>query len=375
MAERPIPLGAGLADDDLRQRDLVLAEGGPLAAAMRANELRAWTPATWLGEVWRWVIWMRVVRGFRAETTCAAYAESIGHFAMWVHDRGAAFDALAAADLDEWQKSLFLTRRMTAPSRLRALAALRSFYGWRSTRGLGVDVTAGYRGPRTAKRMPRKYTTAQLRAMFDGLRKHGQTLLRLRDETVLLFLLCTGLRREEMANLRIDQLDIAERAGLVRVFGKGAKERMVPFEGPVVKQMQRWLLERAEIPGLCTDRVFVGLARNWRGKPMAASGIEGIVARAARRAGLKDWGVHRFRVTFATQLYDDGVDIERIRVLMGHESIETTRRYLSVSQRLNQLRLKPYRQHQAMGTFPEDLPLWAKHLESMMHGNPLQPTR
>ena len=70
-----------------------------------------------------------------------------------------------------------------------------------------------------------------------------------------------------------------------------------------------------------------------------------------------------FRVTFATQLYDEGVDIERIRIVMGHESIETTRRYLAVSRRMRDVRLQPHRQHEVLGTRPVGFPLWAAHLQ------------
>ena len=72
-----------------------------------------------------------------------------------------------------------------------------------------------------------------------------------------------------------------------------------------------------------------------------------------------------FRVTFATALYDDGTDIERIRIVMGHESIETTRGYLAVSNRQRSVRLAPTRQHAALGTAPAGMPRWARALEGL----------
>ena len=98
--------------------------------------------------------------------------------------------------------------------------------------------------------------------------------------------------------------------------------------------------------------------------PLGPGGVERVVKRYAKLGNVRRWGVHVFRVTFATLLYDDGVDIERIRILMGHESIETTRRYISVSQRNRKDRLKPHRQHAALGTAPDGMPAWAKQLES-----------
>ncbi|HSX64295.1 MAG TPA: site-specific integrase, partial [Pseudoxanthomonas sp.] len=87
---------------------------------------------------------------------------------------------------------------------------------------------------------------------------------------------------------------------------------------------------------------------------------ETLVGHHAKEAKLREWGIHRFRVTFATQLYDDGADIETIRALMGHESIETTRRYLAVSERARRTRLSADRQHRVLGTKPTGTPLWAR---------------
>jgi site-specific recombinase XerD len=107
---------------------------------------------------------------------------------------------------------------------------------------------------------------------------------------------------------------------------------------------------------------------------MEKQAIERTVKRTAKRAGLGSWGVHRFRVTFATQLYDDGTDLERIRILMGHESIETTRRYVVVSDRMNRVRLRSNRQHEVLGTRPEGFPRWAREMEGKRNG-PVLPSR
>jgi site-specific recombinase XerD len=177
--------------------------------------------------------------------------------------------------------------------------------------------------------------------------------------------------------LRVDQLDlVSDRKGQVHVFGKGAKERTVPIVGPVVRELVKWLEVRSRIDQLHTDAVFVNLSRaGGLGAGLGVKGVENTVKRTARRAGLGSWGVHRFRVTFATMLYDDGTDIERIRVLMGHESIETTRRYLAVSSRMNRHSLKAHRQHAALGTVPDDLPLWAQDIERKRDGSSILPPR
>ena len=93
-------------------------------------------------------------------------------------------------------------------------------------------------------------------------------------------------------------------------------------------------------------------------KKLTLSGVERRVRQAARTAGLRQWGVHRFRVTFATLLYDDGAGIEEIRNLLGHESIETTRRYIDVSERARKTRLSASAQHVALGTRNTSGPRW-----------------
>lgn len=365
LAIKPAPLlGAGEAS----QRVQVLAAPGSLGAVMRAFETRAWRSPEFPREVWLWVLFLTIVRGYRGETTVADYVAHVARFGEWAEDAGYDYTALHVAQVDEWQKWLYLRRRNGAPARRQALMSVRSFCKWRATRTGANDPTEGYAAPKRWQRAPRKYSAKELRALFVAAKKNPDARAAMRDTTMLLLLLAAGLRREEIITLRLDQLDIGERTGMVRVFGKGAKERTVPIEGPIVQRLAQWLLVRGEIENLKTDAVFVNLSHGHLGTPASLSTVERVVSCAARSAGLREWGVHRFRVTYATLMYDDGVDIERIRILMGHESIETTRRYLAVSSRMNRCRLKAHRQHAALGSIPADMPLWAQELEKRKHG-------
>lgn len=357
---------ASLSALERAQREVVLTEGGELARAMRAIELHAPTHPAWVGELWHWALYLSIVRGYRAQTTVATYARTLSAFVPWCIARGADYTDIALKDMDDWVKSLYLERRNSATYRRRHVYALKSFYDWRSTRGYGRKCTDGLRSPTPSRKVPKKYTGQQLRDLFSAVRKQREPLLRQRDELLILLLLSTGLRREEISTLALAQIELNNSIGRIRVEGKGAKERVVPIEGPVVHQLIAWLDARSKIDGIATDVVFVSADRGHRfnGKRMGIRAIENVISRHARRAGLGSWGVHRFRVTFATQLYDDGVDIERIRILLGHESIETTRGYIVVSDRMNGVRLKAHRQHAALGTRPEGLPRWANALES-----------
>ncbi|MDR3389938.1 MAG: tyrosine-type recombinase/integrase [Rudaea sp.] len=343
------------------QREALLAGADRLAATMRVVDARVWRAAGWQSEVWLWVLWLRVSRGL-ALGTCAHYARTLLGFAEWVDANGLDYTAVSLSQLDAWQQHLWLARRNVVGVRATAVYALRSFYDWRKSRGFGADCTMGLRAPRLVKRTPRKYTKPQLRALFVAARQSTLPLVAMRNETMLAMLYATGMRREEIATLRLDQLEMEANVCIVRVFGKGAKEREVPIEGPAVRMLQAWIAERDRLQGIRTDAVFFTTRQNWFGYAMGVRAVESVVRTCAKRAGLGEWGVHRFRVTFATQLYDDGNDIERIRILMGHENIETTRHYIAVSTRMRGVRLKAFRQHEVLGTRPEGMPLWAQKI-------------
>jgi site-specific recombinase XerD len=341
------------------QREALLRERGTMPAAMRAIERRAWKPAQWLAELWRWLLWLRVSRGL-SPATCAVYLRAMLGYAEWIDSRALDYADVRLAELDAWQQHLYMARRNVVGVRARSLYAVRSFYDWRKTRGLGRNCTEGFRAPRLTKRTARKYTKEQLRRLFAVVRDSKFALTAQRDEMLLMLLYATGLRREEVAGLRLDQIEIENNVAVVRVMGKGAKEREIPMEGPVVRMLQQWIAKRGELSGVRTDALFFSTRRNYFGYAIGPRAVETIVRTAAKRAGLGEWGVHRFRVTFATQLYDDGEDIERIRILLGHENIETTRTYIAVSRRMRRVRLKSIRQHEVLGTRPDGMPLWAK---------------
>jgi len=341
----------------LDMRAQILATPGALAATMRRVEGLV-LPEGAIAEVWRWIEHLVIGRGLRGATTCARYAEVVGRFLGYVATQAEwDFRALGLAQIDAWQRWLFMARHNSAAWRGQQLRAVRSFYDWRHRVGLGPNCAVAAQGPRAAKRVARKYRRKELRAMLSTV--GGDTAIAKRDRAVLMFLLCSGARREECATLELRQLEFTERVGIVRFVGKGAKEREVAMEGPVLDELRAWLNERDRVPGASRHhRVWCALSRPAKGKPLGVYGIELLVARAARRAELESWGVHRFRVTFATQLYDDGTDIERIRSVLGHENIETTRRYLDVSERRRSVRLRSERQHEVLGTRHPGMPMW-----------------
>ena len=349
----------------MAERDVILGEGGAFASALRRAEAGAWPSPEMLADLWRWALWLVMVRGYRGATTGARYVSSLARWGGWCAEHGVDYQVATLDELDAFTRWLYAGLRLSASSRAVTISSLRSFYGWRSSRRGGRHCAHDLRVPKRAQRMPRKYSPAQLRALFGAISKGYTEADRIRDRAVLLLLYATGIRREELVSLRLTDVQIeSRRIATVRVHGKGAKERIVAIEGPVVDALGKWLDFRLNTPKLADGvELFCGLHR-YAGWPLQPEGLERIVKRCAERAGVTPWGVHMFRITFATQLYDDGVDLERIRIALGHESIETTRGYIAVANRQRSVRLPSHRQHNALGSLPEDLPGWAKQLES-----------
>jgi site-specific recombinase XerD len=338
---------------------LVGRDAGALAATLRRVQGLP-LPDGARDEAWRWLAYVRVSRGL-SPATAARYLEVLGRFLVYCHGKGLDWRTLGPVEIDAWQRHLAFARHNAEIWRATQLMALRNFYDWRARYRGGVNATDGVQAPRFVRRRRRKYSRKDLNALFAACA--GGDVLAKRDRTMLLFLLATGARREECALLRMDQLELGERSGLVRFLGKGRKERTVPIEGPILALLREWLLLRDQIPHTDRNRVWVSLSSSGTGRPLTVNGVEHVVTRVARRAGLAAWGAHRFRVTFATSLYDDGHDIESIARLLGHNDINTTRAYLDVSDRGQKVRMRSDLQADLLGLRPL-MPRWmAKKLD------------
>lgn len=343
-----------------RHRAWLMAGELRFAEVMRRVERRGLPPRA-LAELWLWLVHLVVDMASRPATTGQSYGRTVARFLWWAAREDVDFTLARTADFDRWQRWLAIDQKNGPRWRMQQIQALRNFYDWRRSRGiaqtnLAVDLT----GPRVKPKPPKKYTDDQLRALFTAITS-ARPLRAVRDRCAVLLLLTTGLRREELSGLQLTQLELTKRTGVVRIKGKGAKERDVPFEGPVVDAVHEWLGQREHLPfEFDRESLFVTLTGPTRGAALSLRSYETLIAHHAKAAKLRDWGIHRFRVTFATQLYDDGADIETIRALMGHESIETTRRYLAVSERARRTRLSADRQHRVMGTKPTGTPMWAR---------------
>jgi len=210
----------------------------------------------------------------------------------------------------------------------RKLAAIRSFFRWAERRGLaGSNPAALLRSPKLPRRLPRFLDEEDAAALME--QPSPESPAGLRDRALLELAYGAGLRAGELAALGPDSVDLQE--GMVRVLGKGSKERVVPCGRAAIQALQRYLQRRHELhaEGRAIDGQALFL--NHRGGRLSTRSIRTLVKRHALEAGIfRDVTPHALRHSFATHLLDHGADLRGIQELLGHASLSTTQRYTHV---------------------------------------------
>lgn len=212
-------------------------------------------------------------------------------------------------------------RGLRRASIARRLAALRSFFRFLQRRGrVRANPAAELATPRLPRSLPEYLPVDELDALLRAAAARGSAALR--DRAVLETLYATGLRVAELARLDVGDVDLME--GLVRVTGKGGRERIVPLGRQAVEAIRAYL---------ATGHPGQGpLFRNRRGGRLTVRSLHRLIGACARAAGLaRRVTPHTLRHTFATHLLDAGADLRLIQELLGHARLGTTQRYTHVS--------------------------------------------
>lgn len=208
----------------------------------------------------------------------------------------------------------------------RRLASLRSFFGFLYQEGIvAVNPARLVATPRTPKHLPNFLSVDDAFGLVQE--PEGIGLLPVRDRALLELLYSSGLRVSEIAGLNVDDLNIRE--GLVKVLGKGKKERIVPVGGKALDVLKSYLIERMLFKKKKrTESTDVALFLNKSGTRLTDRQIRRIVVKYARATGIEGQiGPHTLRHTFATHLLTGGADLRVIQELLGHASLSTTQRY------------------------------------------------
>lgn len=216
-------------------------------------------------------------------------------------------------------------RGLKKSSSARKLAGLRTFFRWLCREGrLETNPARTLATPRREKRIPSVLDEAQVASLLEV---PGEGLEPVRARAVLELLYATGIRSAELVGLDVGEVDLGAR--MVRVLGKGRKERVVLFGVRAREALSRWLAERALLRPR-TDALFL----NARGGRLSDRSVRSLVARRVKQVALaRRCSPHTLRHSFATHLLTRGADLRAIQELLGHASLSTTQRYTHVDTR------------------------------------------
>lgn len=279
-----------------------------------------------------------------AKNTLAGYRSDLSLFAHWLAARQATLTSVHGADVNAYLAHLH-TRNggIKSASQRRLMASMKRFYLWLLDQGrIPADPLRDIEKPKPIQRFPKTLAEKQVSDLLDA--PDTNTPLGLRDRAMLELLYATGLRVSELIGLRLFELSLND--NVVRVLGKGAKERLVPLGEVAADWLTRYLAgARGELLGARTsDAIFV----TQRGTGMTRQMFWTLIKKYALHAGIPQRQIspHVLRHAFATHLLNHGADLRVVQLLLGHADISTTQIYTHVArERLKQL----HQQHHPRG--------------------------
>ena len=261
-----------------------------------------------------------------ADNTRLAYGSDLALFNGWLGEQGVSLErAGREAILDHlaWRLAQGYKARSTA----RFLSGVRGFYRYCLREGLiAEDPTLQVELPQLGKPLPKSLSEADVEALLAA--PETEDPLGLRDRAMLEVLYACGLRVSELVGLTLEQLNL--RQGVVRVFGKGSKERLVPLGEEAIVWLERYLRNARDdlLGGRPSDVLFPSL----RGEQMTRQTFWYRIKHHAKVAGIgKSLSPHTLRHAFATHLLNHGADLRVVQMLLGHSDLSTTQIYTHVA--------------------------------------------
>jgi integrase/recombinase XerD len=279
-----------------------------------------------------WLDHLRVERGL-AENTLAAYERDLRELSAFAEARRRPILGLGQSDLADFLGSL-RERGLGPRSQARHLFSARGFFRFALREGLiERDPTENLRPPKAFRALPRYLTPAQVDALLAA--PDVADPVGLRDRAILEVMYATGLRASELTGLATAGLDME--LGVVRVLGKGRKERLVPLGREARRWVKRYVSEVRD--GFARGQRSPTLFLSRRGGRLSSAGLWGVVRRHGVRAGVeKILTPHVLRHSFASHLLERGADLRALQAMLGHADISTTQIYTHVTrERLRQL--------------------------------------
>ena len=268
-----------------------------------------------------------------AANTLSAYRRDIEGFARWMTTRGT---PVTKADRQAVRTYIAhcVERGLRPRTSARLLSALRRFFGYLRREGIvAEDPTALIDAPRLPRSLPKAISEADVEKLLGA--PNVDQMLGFRDRAMLEVLYATGLRVSELVSLRMNELSMSQ--GVIRVVGKGGKERLVPLGEEALHWLGRYLREVR--PDLIARRASDVLFPTRRGAAMTRQAFWHSLKRYAKVAGLRRApSPHTLRHAFATHLLNHGADLRAVQMLLGHADLSTTQIYTHVARvRLKEL--------------------------------------
>lgn len=276
-----------------------------------------------------------------SDNTLTSYGTDLRHFQNYLLAKNLALldaNQETVRQYLEWRQEQGFAKSSTA----RLMSSLRRFYAyWLSVKRIDIDPSAKLASPALSRKLPAALSEAEVDALLSE--PEAQEPIEIRDKAMLELLYATGLRVTELVSLTMDQISL--RQGLVRITGKGGKERLVPLGELAVAEVEIYLsLARSELlKGKQSEVLFPSR----RGTMMTRQTFWHRIKHYALRAGIAtELSPHTLRHAFATHLLNHGADLRVVQLLLGHSDLSTTQIYTHVAKaRLQDL----HRQHHPRG--------------------------
>ena len=277
---------------------------------------------------------LAIERGL-AKNTVSAYRRDLKVYLVFLEQsQTASFADVGEQTVANYAQSLVQVRGLASSSVARMLAAVRGLHKYLlSENQVPQDVAASVKPPKSSRRLPKAISVAEVERLLDAAGPAAESAdsissIRVRDRALLELLYATGARVSEVVNLDLD--DLVDPT-LVRLFGKGAKERIVPVGGFAQRALQAYLVRiRPALASL--GKGTPALFLNQRGGRLSRQSAWQIISDAASAAELQgEISPHTLRHSFATHLLEGGADVRVVQELLGHSSVATTQIYTLVT--------------------------------------------
>ena len=264
-----------------------------------------------------------------SRNTLTAYRRDLQAYAHWLAARQCTLDASTEAELNAYFAARHSESRATTANR--RLTVFKRYFRWAlRERLISADPTLRLQAAKQPLRVPKTLSEPQVEALLAA--PGDDSALAVRDRTMLELMYASGLRVSELVGLKTFNISLSE--NVLRVFGKGNKERLVPFGEVASEWLQRYLRQaRPELLGAKqTDDLFVTYRGSRAGEAMSRVMFWKIVKKHAFTAGITaPLSPHTLRHAFATHLLNHGADLRAVQMLLGHADISTTTIYTHVA--------------------------------------------